>query len=189
MCFFEARRLYKWWWHEPCNPEWINMTNQLQFWNPRSLCFRLSSDGTAFRAAAGDLHPVKFNSLDELPNPGNGFTYPRIPSAGTFESMSFRTSQTCWDMDSFRGGVHFEDFFSPASPPFAEERCHHLPLRGNPWCRLKASAPFQSFNSFAAGAFGHINGGGVGAVDLEILVDSRIPIVKHQRLPETSHIN
>ena len=85
------------------------MTNQLQLWNPRSLCFRLSSDGTAFRAAAGDLYPVKFNSLDELPNPGShGFAYPRIPSAGTFESMSFPNLPNLLGYEfSFRGGGTF----------------------------------------------------------------------------------
>lgn len=91
-------------------------------------------------------------------------------------------------MDSFRGGVPFEDFF-PQQALLCRRKMPPPPFKGKPMMPTEASAPFQSFNSFAAGAFGHINGGGVGAVDLEILVDSRIPIVKHQRIPETSHIN
>ena len=89
-----------------------------------------------------------------------GPTVSHIPGsnqAGTFESMSFPNLPNLLGYGfSFRGGVPFEDFFPL---PLQKKDATTSLSRGNPWCRLKASAPFQSFNSFAAGAFGHINGG------------------------------
>lgn len=74
-------------------------------------------------------------------------TYPRIPSGRHFwvdEFSELPKLAGIW-IRSVEG--YLLKIFFPSKPSFAEERCHHLPLRGNPWCRLRHPLPFKALTA------------------------------------------
>lgn len=74
-------------------------------------------------------------------------TYTRIPSGRHFwvdEFSELPKLAGIW-IRSVEG--YLLKIFFPSKPSFAEERCHHLPLRGNPWCRLRHPLPFKALTA------------------------------------------
>ena len=72
---------------------------------------------------------------------------PGSNQAGTFESMSFPNLPNLLGIWICSVEGYLLKIFFPSKPSFAEERCHHLPLRGNPWCRLRHPLPFKALTA------------------------------------------